>query len=59
MLCVLKIDIIKNDYLMVLHFISLMHYVVMVDHGMSDEEPLYLTMFVINVLYIPTNVIND
>lgn len=36
-----------------------MHYVVMVDHGMSDEEPLYLTMFVINVLYIPTNVIND
>lgn len=47
------------DYLMVLYFILLMYYVVMVDYSMNDEKFLYFILFVINVLYIFINIIND
>lgn len=40
-----KNDVVKD--LMVLHFIYLMRYVAMLDLGMNDEEPLFLTMSLI------------
>lgn len=43
--CKKKNDVVKD--LMVLHFIYLMHFVAMLDLGMNDEEPLFLTMSLI------------